>query len=932
MDNMDNTFQVISWESEDVDDEFVIAMYGRTAEAKSVACHVKFTPYLYVETNIVNDLQQTLRNAMFKCSVKDTDSSIWQYKNLYDHIINFTPLWLKKFYGFTNNQKFRFFRISFRSKQAWKKAYYTLKKSKNFSNRIYEANIDPMLRFIHYQEIKTTGWVCIENPVYMEDGEKTTSCDIEIQCNRFKNTKALSDDNIGPIVIASFDIETYSPDGSFPDPTKDGFEVIQIATTYQRYGETEPFKRELLTLKESEGIDNVDLKSFSTEQALLKAWSISINKNDPDILVGYNIWKFDLEYIFKRAKLHGIQDSINLNRNKLRSSKMYQAKFSSSAYGDNEYNMVSSEGRMQIDLLELYKREHKLVSYSLNAVSSHFLGEQKVDMPIPEMFRKYKNGTKADIRAIGEYCVKDTELPLKLMNKLNDIPNLMEMAKATFVPMNFLIERGQQIKVFSQIARQTRLEEMVIVTLSDESTTNESFIGATVLEPKKGSYMTEVVTGLDFASLYPTIMRAHNLCYNTIVLEDKYDDLPNIEYETVEWTVENETYKYKFAQNTQGILPKILQDLAKSRTKAKKDMASTNDSFMKSVYNGKQLAFKVSMNSIYGFCAAYTLPCKPISACVTTIGRKMIDHTKGLVEEWYPGSRVIYGDTDSVMVIFDTEGKQGQAMLEDSFKLGEEAAERITKTFKYPIELEFEKCYWPYLLFSKKRYCGLMYTKPSKPDYIDIKGLQVVRRDCAPFVKDISKNILDTIMYEKDVDKAMQQAKDIGQRLLNNEIPIDELIVSKSMRKGYKNDKQPHLEVAKKIETRNPGAGPKCGARVPYVFIDTGNNKHLQYQKAEDPVFVKENKLQVDLLYYLEHSLFNPIQSLFEVFITNPSMRLYGPMIDKYKKQKLGQPDITQFYNSLNSRATEEQRWSDTKVKKKTKAVDTKQRTIRLFF
>ena len=106
------------------------------------------------------------------------------------------------------------------------------------------------------------------------------------------------------------------------------------------------------------------------------------------------------------------------------------------------------------------------------------------------------------------------------------------MAKVTFVPMNYLIERGQQIKVFSQITRQTRKENMLVKANVDEKS-NESFVGATVLNAKKGAYMDKVVTGLDFASLYPSIMRAHNLCYNTIVLDKTYDNLPDIEYETV---------------------------------------------------------------------------------------------------------------------------------------------------------------------------------------------------------------------------------------------------------------------------------------------------------------------------------------------------------------------------------------------------------------
>lgn len=903
------SFQVISWDScdaimdDDSDNSFWITLFGRTADGKSVACHTTFEPYFFIEIPVHWQVHHVNNYLFEKFGRQQKSEQGFNNNSVYSEISHVKIVTRKKFMGFTNDTMFRFAIIVFKTKKAWSLSYYTLRKDPKMHNKIYEANIDPILRFIHIQDIESSGWVHVANPFDMT--QRKTSCDLEFRAVKWKDIMPVQNDSIGPIVVASFDIETYSEDRSFPDPesTTNRCPVIQIATTYQRYGDNEPFKRDLITLKQCAAIDGVDIECVPSERELLIRWSRSIQENDPDILVGYNIWKFDLEYIFKRARQLNVEHLFNINRFTDEPSQMYSAKFSSSAYGDNEYSMVRSRGRMQIDLLELYKREHKLVKYSLNAVSEHFLGDTKMDMPISEMFAKYESGSSEDMRAIGMYCVKDTELPLRLMSKLNDLSNLIEMAKATCVPMNFLIERGQQIKVFSQIAKQTRKENMLVVTTQDGKT-NDSFVGATVLDAKKGAYMDKVVTGLDFASLYPTIMRAHNLCYNTIVLDKAYANVEGVEYETISWEDPGGKREYKFSQKRPGVLPQLLENLAKNRKQAKKDMANAKDAFMKSVYNSKQLAFKVSMNSIYGFCAAFMLPCQAISACVTTIGRNMIDQTKSLVEEWYPKSEVIYGDTDSVMVIFHTGDKTGQAMLEESFRLGEEAAERISKTFKYPIELEFEKCYWPYLLFSKKRYAGLMYTRPEKPDYIDAKGIQLVRRDNASFVREISKKVLDMIMYKQEIVEAIQYVQEEAQRLLDHKVPIEQLIVSKSMRKNYKNNNQPHLEVAKKIEMRTPGSGPKCGERVPYVIMATNDKKHLQFQKAEDPTFVIENKLEhnIDVLYYLERSVISPVQSLFELFIEDPGKNLFGEMIRTYEKKRAGQTDITSFFNSSNNK------------------------------
>jgi DNA polymerase delta subunit 1 len=895
------TFQIISWDSGDIETdeglEYRIMMYGRTSDGKSIAVACRFEPYFFVE--VKNPMSDKTRIDTILQTQLGYDKS---RRPLRTHVVGTSLIRRKKFFGFTNDATFPFCAIKFKSEMAMKRAKYKFQPyqaegAPSTPSRwtIYEANLDPVLRFIHLCDIESTGWISIPDEHRVVD-EKQTFCDEEYVIPNHKYVKRVELDSVCPLITCSFDIEVYSEDGSFPDPasTSNYCPVIQIANTYQRYGDPEPFKRDLFTLHQCDPIDNTEVVCCSNEAQLLKRWCKSIQRADPDILVGYNIWKFDLAFIMQRAERLNILHEINLNRLNSTPSEVYKAKFSSSAYGDNEYTMVKSIGRFQIDLLEVYKREHKLVKYSLDFVSEHFLNDRKLDMPIHEMFEKFR---RKEMTEIGRYCVKDTELPLRLMQKLNDIPNLIEMAKVTYVPMNYLIERGQQIKVFSQITRQTRLLNMLVVTPKANARSTDSFVGATVLNAEKGAYMSEVVVGLDFASLYPTIMRAHNLCYNTIVLDEKYGTVPNVQYEETTIGEGDNERTYKFAQNQPGVLPKLLENLAVSRKKAKKMMAKAEedgDGFMKNVYNGKQLAFKVSMNSIYGFCAAFMLPCQPISACVTTIGRNMIGQTKAAVEEWYPGSRVIYGDTDSVMVIFKT---QTQDILKESFQLGMEAADRISKTFRQPIELEFEKCYWPYLLFSKKRYAGLMYTKPEKPDYIDAKGIQLVRRDNPDFVKTVSKTILNMIMYDRKIHESMQYAMECGRRLLTQQVPVEELTVSKAMRQGYKNENQPHMAVAKKMLARSfnrvltekeelKELKRKSGERVPYVFVKTDNPKDLQYQRAEDPVYVKENGIQLDVLYYLKHSLMSPICSLFELFIDNPQEELFGEMIREIEPPK----------------------------------------------
>lgn len=214
---------------------------------------------------------------------------------------------------------------------------------------------------------------------------------------------------------------------------------------------------------------------------------------------------------------------------------------------------------------------------------------------------------------------------------------------------------------------------------------------------------------------YPSIIRAHNLCYTTIVLDPKYGGVPGVEY----YEVETSMGRFKFSQDVPGVVPSLLEDLAAYRKQAKRDMAAckeSGDAWGEALANARQLAFKITMNSVYGFLGATRgmLPIVYIAASVTATGRAMIQETKRLVESMVPGSRVIYGDTDSAMVIFQVaEDKRHD--LRAHFEVAERVAAAISATFKKPNELEFEKCYYPYLLFSKKRYAGRLFFSVHMP-------------------------------------------------------------------------------------------------------------------------------------------------------------------------------------------------------------------------
>ena len=237
--------------------------------------------------------------------------------------------------------------------------------------------------------------------------------------------------------------------------------------------------------------------------------------------------------------------------------------------------------------------------------------------------------------------------------------------------------------------------------------------------------------------------------------------------------------------------------------------------------------------------------------------------------------RLVVHNTDSVMVRFNV-AEPLRHDLREHFRVAQWVAEEITKTFPGCVELEFEKIYKPYLLYSKKRYAGLMYTNPDAHDYIDVKGLQLVRRDNAPIVKKVSQAILDAIMYDASVDDAVRVAQDAVLRVLRKEEPIESFVVSKSLRGSYANpNAQPHVQVARKIKQRT-GESIGSGTRVPYVFVVDDNIDELISRRAEDPAYVAEHGLDLDYLYYIDNQLTNPIQALLEIMVDDPVERVMG--------------------------------------------------------
>ena len=824
-----------------------------------------------------------------------------------------------------------------------------------------------------------------------------------------------------------------SLDSTFPK--LEGDKVTFVGSTFMKYGDEDPYMNHCIALNTCSKIplDNSVLESYQTEKEVLLAWQNLIQRENPDIIIGYNIFGFDYMFMFKRAEENNcIEDFLKLSRNKDeicatkdRDTGKYKLEESTIqiASGQHDLKFIKINGRLQVDLYNFFRREENLSSYKLDYVAGHFIGDfiksldhsasgeteiktsnmsgllegsfvhfeeighsidyydngakfkvtyvnklngkfivegivnpdtskkvrwclAKDDVTPKDIFRM-TNGSADDRAVIAKYCIQDCNLVHYLFNKADILTGFIEMAKICSVPINFLVMRGQGIKLTSYIAKKCR-EKRTLMPVIEKGGLDDGYEGAIVLDPKCDLYLDNPVACVDYASLYPSCMMSENFSHDSKVWtmeydlagnlieetgeKDKdgnfiYDNLPDYEYVDIEYDtyryirktpasaaekVKSGTKKCRFAQFPDGkraIMPSILEELLGARKATRKLIPQQTDEFMKNVLDKRQLGYKVTANSLYGQCGAKTSTFyeMDIAAATTATGRKLLTYAKRIIEECYGDAicdtsshygkiktkaEYIYGDTDSIFFTFNLQTLEGNPIrgkeaLEITIELAQEAGHLASGFLKGPHDLEYEKTFMPFCLLSKKRYVGMLYeTDPNKCKRKEM-GIVLKRRDNAPIVKDIYGGIIDILMKEQNIQKAIDFLKYSLQNLVDEKVSMDKLIITKSLRSGYKNPNSiAHKVLADRITKRDPGNKPSSGDRIPYVYINSLNKKALQGEKIENPTYILENKLKIDYSFYITNQIMKPLQQLFALVLEKIwELQNKKSKISKFKKE-----------------------------------------------
>lgn len=558
----------------------------------------------------------------------------------------------------------------------------------------------------------------------------------------------------------------------------------------------------------------------------------------------------------------------------------------------------------------------------------------KDDVSPQDIFRFHRDGGAAGRSTVAAYCIQDCDLTFELLKKLDVFNNAMAMANTCSVPIGMIFTRGQGVKIesliFKECDKRGQCVEVMRTQPYDTDTPpqgdGDSYEGAIVLTPTPGVYTDSPIGVADFASLYPSTIMSENISYDTLLWVKRFTIGPDgrpgkyisLDYgsdaATVEagvlWTdiefdvwgvKEGDTRKdpdkekkairvCRYAQlpdGRKGTLPQIVQGLLSTRKAKRKEAEKETDPFKKALLDAEQLAYKLTANSLYGQLGSGTFKIRlqHLAASVTAYGRKQIMFAKEAIETFYgPGAgradcaaHTVYGDTDSLFIDFKVkdsatgEPLKGEAAIKATMALTEEAGKFVTRCLREPHDFEYDKVFYPFIIFSKKRYVGNKYEESATEFYQNSMGIATKRRDYAGIVKVIYGGALRIILMDRDPVAAAEFVKKKLMDLAEGRVSITQLTLTKSLAAEYKAATPPaHKMLAERIAARDPGNAPASGDRISFLYVlPTVGQKasSLQGERIETPAFIKEKGLKVDAKYYMEHQLINPITQLFALVV-----------------------------------------------------------------
>ena len=451
--------------------------------------------------------------------------------------------------------------------------------------KVWETHIPLVRKMLTLRNCKFSQWFNIKG-VKVEGNDKISTLENEYVVDWKTLNPIPLEDTVSWITypkILSFDIETYSDrHNAMPDSLCSKHVVYLVSVVFQRFLKPETRKKEIVLYGDCSDTNLANVIKVNTEIELIEVLQDLILKYDPEILTGYNIFSYDNPYLENRLK-RKLRDWKPLGRLLNEPSEMVTFSWSSSAFKNQDFNILEMSGRISIDLLPVIRRDFKLPIYKLEYVAQKFLKKGKHEVTAKQMFaifelqecltnnyipekppilyfkhcRKidnkeedrdgnidyeyidsvnkrwkedYKNFSLDEMRKVVDYCVVDSDLVVDLFDKINVWIGLIQISNIMGIVPSDIFTRGTGVRMESQIYDEASRNNIV---LDEVDFIKEKYVGGYVADPIIGIH--HLIPILDFKSLYPTVQISHNMDHSSFVPPHLMDKIPDENCHVVEW-------------------------------------------------------------------------------------------------------------------------------------------------------------------------------------------------------------------------------------------------------------------------------------------------------------------------------------------------------------------------------------------------------------
>ncbi|CCE63655.1 hypothetical protein TPHA_0F01710 [Tetrapisispora phaffii CBS 4417] len=765
--------------------------------------------------------------------------------------------------------------------------------SEKFSH-VFGGGTGILESFLVQNKIMGPCWLDIKNGDF-ETLQNTSHCKLEISVSNPSDIKPIEDSGEVFLKCMSLSVQTVM------NRSENKQEVVAITmATYNRISPENAIPEninpdQLITLvRPPKGTSfplglaplakqklNGQVRLFNNEKTLLACFCAMLRVSDPDVLIGHRLENVILDVLSHRIWDFKIPNFSSLGR---RNRREWPARFGKQNFNMNNFLIKDiSSGRLLCDIANEMGQSltPKCQNWDLSEMYTVTTGIEHKSIDINYQNTQYHEDVNSMIMALQENVnnvklTAEVSFRIQLLSLTKQLTNLAGNAwsqtlggtragRNEYILLHEFVRNGYIVpdKESNKSRARKNVEHQETEGNNSSmapavSSKKAKYQGGLVFEPEKGLHKNYILV-MDFNSLYPSIIQEFNICFTTV--DRNLNDIEEIP-------------EVPSSEKEQGVLPRLLQNLVQRRREVKKLMINESDPHIRAQCDIRQQALKLTANSMYG-CLGYVnsrFYAKPLAMLVTGKGREILMNTRQLAESM--NLKVVYGDTDSVMI--DT----GSELYGQAIAVGLNFKKLVNERYKL-LEIDIDNVFKKLLLHSKKKYAALNVTidkNKQEQTSLEVKGLDMRRREYCPLSKEVSTNILNLILSDKDSETALQEIydylEDIKSKVENNEIRVDKYKINTKLSKdpsAYPGGKSmPAVQVA--LHMRKAGRVVKAGSVITFVITkekEDENKSASTTSPAErafslNEVMVKTNNLLPDPNYYLEKQIFAPVERLLE--------------------------------------------------------------------